>query len=73
MVYTCTKDYVKYDGHNADPGYIFFSGTGGTGKSILVKEIYTDISKTLFYNFSNPKKPKSSLTWAYRNITGKYR
>ena len=37
MVHTWAKDYVIYDAHNAEPIHVFFSGSGGTGKSHLVK------------------------------------
>ena len=34
VVHTLTKDYVKYDGHNAEPIRICFSGSGGGGNLI---------------------------------------
>ena len=40
------KDYVNCNGYNVEPVYIFLSGSGGTGKSHLVKVIYNVISKT---------------------------
>ena len=43
VVYTWAKDYVKYDGHNVEPMHTFLSGSGGTGKSHLVKVIYNAI------------------------------
>ena len=46
VVHTCAKKYVKYDRHNVEPIRIFLSGSGGTGKSHLVKVIYNVISKT---------------------------
>ena len=36
MVHTWAKDCVKYDEHNVEP--IHISGSGGTGKSHLVKD-----------------------------------
>ena len=36
--------------------HIFLSGSGGTGKSYLVKVIYNAISKTLFYHYKDPEK-----------------
>ena len=39
MVHTWDKDYIKYDGHNVQAIHIFLSGSGGTGKSQLVKVI----------------------------------
>ena len=50
------KDYVKYNGHNVEPVHIFLSGSGGTGKSHLVKVIYNVISKTLLYHSIEPEK-----------------
>ena len=50
------KDYVKYNGHNVEPVDIFLSGSGGTGKSHLVKVIYNVISKTLLYHSIDPEK-----------------
>ena len=50
VVHSWSKDYLKYDGHNIAPIHIFLSGSGGTGKSHLVKVIYNAISKTLLYH-----------------------
>ena len=61
VVYKWTKDYVKCNGHNVEPVYIFFSDSGGTGKSHLVKVIYNAISKTLLYHFKDPEKPRVLL------------
>ena len=36
-------------------------GSGGTGKSHLVKVIYKAISKTLLYHCKDPEKPKALL------------
>ena len=47
MVQNCARDYVKYYGHNVEPIHIFLSGSGGAGKSHLLKVIYNTISKTL--------------------------
>ena len=44
VVHSRAKDYVKYDRHNVEPIHIFFSGSGGTGKSNLVKVIYNATS-----------------------------
>ena len=41
--------------------YIFFSGSGGTGKSHLVKPIYNAISKTMLYHCKDPKNRKFLL------------
>ena len=43
VVHTWVKDYVKYDGHNVEPIHIFFSDSGGTGKSHLEKVTYNAI------------------------------
>ena len=56
VVHTWAKDYVKYNGHGAEPVYISLSGSGGTGKSRLVKVIDNAISKTLLYNCKDPGK-----------------
>ena len=61
MVYTCAKEYVKYDRHNVEPIHIFLSGSGGTGKSHLGKVICNTISKTLLYKCKDPEKPRVFL------------
>ena len=58
MVHTWAKDYVKYDGHDVELVYIFILGSGGTGKSHLVKVIYNGISKKLLCHFKHPDKPR---------------
>ena len=57
MVHTWAKDYVNYDGHNAEPIHVFLSGSGGKDKSHLTKVIYNAISKTLLYHCKDPEKP----------------
>ena len=47
VVYAWAKDYVKYDGHNVEPIHKFLSGSGGTGKSHLVKVIFKNIALSL--------------------------
>ena len=61
MVHTWAKDYVKHDGHNVEPMHIFFSSSGGTDKSYLLKVIYNAISKTLLYHCKYPEKAQSFL------------
>ena len=61
MIHTWAKDYVIYDAHNAEPIHVFFSGSGGTGKSHLVKVIYNAISKTLLYICKDPEEPRVLL------------
>ena len=61
VVHKWAKDYVKCNGHNFEPVYIFLSGIGGTGKSHLVKVIYNAISKTLLYHCKDPEKPRVLL------------
>ena len=51
VVHTWAKNYVKYDGHDVEPVQIFLSGSGGTGKSHLVK------ARTLRYHCKDPEKP----------------
>ena len=58
VVHTWAKDYVKYNGHNVEPVHIFLSGSGGSGKSHLVKVIYNAISKTLLYHSKDTEKPR---------------
>ena len=72
VVHTWTKDYVKCDGHSVEQNHLFFSGSGGTGKSHLVKVICNAILKTLLYNCKDPEKLKSFFTWVYSNISSKY-
>ena len=38
--------------------HIFLSGSGGSGKSHLVKVIYNAISKTLLYHSKDTEKPR---------------
>ena len=61
MVHKWTKEHVKCNGHNVEPIHIFLSGSGGTGKSNLVKVIYNAISKTLLYPCKDPEKPRVLL------------
>ena len=61
VVHSWVKDYLKYDGHNVEGIYVFLSGSGGTGKSHLVKVIYNIISKTLLYHCKDPEKPRVHL------------
>ena len=61
LVHTWGNIYVIYDGHDVKPVHIFLSGSGGTGKSHLVKVIYDAISKTLLYHCKDPEKPRVLL------------
>ena len=61
MVHTWAKDYIKYDGHDVEPVYIFLSGSGGTSKSHLVKVIHSTTSRTLFYHCKDTEKPRVLL------------
>ena len=61
MVHSWAKEYEKCDGHNVEPIHIFLSGSGGTGKSHLVKMIYNAISKILIYHCKDPEKPRVLL------------
>ena len=61
VVHTWANDYVKYDGHDVQPVHIFLSGSGGTGKSLLVKVRCNAISKTLLCYCKDPKKPRILL------------
>ena len=56
MVHTWANDYVKYNGYDMEPVHIFISGSGGTGKSHLVKVICNEISTTLLYHCKDPEK-----------------
>ena len=61
VVHTWAKEYINYDGHNVEPIHIFLSGSGGTGKSHLVKAIHNTISKTLLHHCKDPEKPRVLL------------
>ena len=61
VVHTWVKDYGRYNGHDVESVHIFLSGSGGTGKSRLVKVIYNAISKTLPYHCKDPDKPRVLL------------
>ena len=50
--------YVKRNEHNVETIQIFLLGSGGTGKSHLVKVICNAISKTLLYHCKDPEKPR---------------
>ena len=64
MGYTWARDYVKYDGHNVEPVHIFLSGSGGAGKSYLVKVIHSAILKLLLYHCKDPEKLRALLLGA---------
>ena len=49
---------MKCDGQDGEPVHIVLSGSGGIGKSHLVKLIYNAISKTLLYHCKDPEKPR---------------
>ena len=55
MVHTWAKDYEKHNG-NLEPVQIFFSGSGGTGKSHLGKVTYNAISKSMLYQCESDKQ-----------------
>ena len=57
MIHKWSKDYVKCNGNNVEPGYIFLSGSRDTDKSHLVKVIYNAMSKTLLCHCKDPEKP----------------
>ena len=61
VFHTWAKDYIKDDGNNVEPIHIFLSGSGGTGKSHLVKVIYNVILKTLLCHCKDPEKPRVLL------------
>ena len=46
MVQKWANKYVKCNGYNVELIHIFLSGSGGTGKSHLVKVIDNAITKT---------------------------
>ena len=58
MVHTWAENYANCDGHNVEPVHIFLSGSGETGKSHLVNEIYNAISKTWLFNSKDSEKPR---------------
>ena len=61
VVHKWAKDYVKCNGHNVEPVYIFLSDSGSTIKSHLMKIIYNAILKTLLYHCKDPEKPRVLL------------
>lgn len=61
VVHTWVKNFVKYNGHHAEPVHVIFLGKGGTGKSHFVKVIHNTISKLLRYHSKNPEKLKVNL------------
>ena len=61
VVHIWAKDYIKYNGRDIESVHTFLSGSGGTGKSHLVKLIYNAISKPLLYHCKEPGKPKVLL------------
>ena len=58
MFHTWAKNYVKCDGHHVEPVHIFLSGGRRTGKSHLVKEIWSIISTTLLNHCKDSGKPR---------------
>ena len=60
VVHNWSKDYVKYNG-NVKPIHIFLSGSGGTGKSHLVKTIYQAVTKTFQRICKDAEKPSVLL------------
>ena len=61
MVQIWAKDYLKHDGHDFEPVYIFLSGSEGTCKSHLGKVRCNVKSKTLLYHCKDTYKPKVFL------------
>ena len=57
VAHTWTKDYVGHNRDNVKPIHIFLLGSGGTGKSNLVKVMYHAPSKPLFCHCKDPEKP----------------
>ena len=57
----CAKDYVKHSGDNVRPVHIFFSDSGSTSKSHLVKVIYGAVSKNLLYRCDDTEKSRVLL------------
>ena len=60
VVHNWAKDYVKYNG-KVKPIHIFLSGSGGTGKSHLVKTIYNAVSSTFLLRSKDAEKPRVLL------------
>ena len=54
-------DYVKYDGYNIEPIYIFLLDSGGISKSHLGIKIYSAIWKTFLYDCKSQKKTRDHL------------
>ena len=55
MVHILAKEYLKYDGHDAEPFYIVLSGSGGTGKHHLVEVLHNPKSKHCFITAKTQK------------------
>ena len=50
VVHKWVKEYVKSNRHNVEPIYIFLLGSGGTGRSHLVKVIYQKLNEAKIEN-----------------------
>ena len=65
IVHSWARDYIKAlsgkTNTTPDPFYIFLSGSGGTGKSHVIKTIYQAVTKTLLYHSSDLDKPRVLL------------
>ena len=55
VVHTWAKNFVKCDGKDVEPVHIFLSGSGGTGKTHLVKVLYNAMSRTSLYHCKDPE------------------
>ena len=51
----------SYSSNHSKPFYLFFSDSGGFGKSHLIKTIYHAINKVFLYRSGDPGKPRALL------------
>lgn len=46
VVHTWAEDYAKHYRHDVEPAHIFFSDSGGIGRSNFINVIYNTTTKT---------------------------
>ena len=65
VVHKWSRNFIKSlstkTSFTVDAIRIFLSGSGGTGKSHLIKTIYQAVSKELLYHAKDPEKPRALL------------
>ena len=82
FIFNCAKLQVKVKSgiisNQSKPFHLFLSGSGGCGKSHLIKTIYKTINKVFLYRSGDPRKPRvlhwhrqmlqQSISMAMQNI-----